>query len=657
MKKSLLLLAAFFLTISAGAQNLSVLNAPKVKASQYTTVATPAPKVLKSARKADLADNQQLMGNYTSDTYASSSQGLGLPSYPGTLQAVTYIPASVVSPYAGGSLKAIRFALANSTPVTGVVLYGIQSDGNVANLASQSVTASTSPAGWTTVELSTPWTVDMTQYEALLMGFEYTQGSSSSDSSYPLSMVNEGVVQNVYVYGNLGQGEGFYNLGSDYGNLSVQAIVEGTYSANRVTAVDFGSAYAQIGGSAKVELSLINAGTAGVNNFDYVVTTDGVAGAEQHYTLDTPISNFGENFTAAINLPAASAEGHQNVTITITKVNGVANEETANNVSAGVLYTVSKLYTKRVLVEEFTGTGCGWCPRGLAGMQLMRETYGDRFVGVGIHQYNSSDPMYISSSNYPNLGFQGAPSCMMDRSGQTFDPYYGSSNSSILDDCEKSLAKIAAGDVTLSAEWNADSTAITATASVEGYADNATYQVEFVLIGDSLTGTSSSWKQHNYYYQYTAAQVGVSNDPRIAQFCKGGEYGTSTFSWAFDDVALTSSYRSNKNQAANITGLGAGEVGTTSYTLTLPTSSKLASAIRKDKLAVVAILLDANGAYVNANKLYLNPAAGINAINSDAKANTVVARYNLAGQQVNAAQKGIVVEKYADGTTKKVLVK
>lgn len=544
--------------------------------------------------------------------------------------------------------------MANSTPVTGVALYGVQSDGNVAELASQSVTASTSPAGWTTVELSTPWIVDMSQYEALLMGFEYTQGSSNSNSSYPLSMVNEGVLQNVYIYGNLGQGEGFYNLGSDYGNLSVQAIVEGTYSANRVTTVDFGSAYAQIGGSAKVELSLINAGTAGVNNFDYVVTTDGVAGAEQHYTLDKAVSQFGESFTATVNLPAASAEGHQNVSIAITKVNGVANEETTNNVSAGVLYTVSKLYTKRVLVEEFTGTGCGWCPRGLAGMKEMRDTYGDRFVGVGIHQYNSSDPMYISSSNYPNLGFSGAPSCMMDRSGKTIDPYYGSGNS-ILDDCVKSLAKVAAGDVTLTAEWNTDSTAITATAAVEGYADNADYEVQFVLIGDSLRGNTSSWKQHNYYYQYSAADVG--NDPLIAQFCSGGAHGTSTFYWAFDDVALASSYANNKNQAPAITGLASGDVGTTSYTLKLPTSSKLAPFIHKDKVAVVAILLDKDGNYVNANKLYLNPAAGISNITNGAKANKVVARYNLSGQQVNGAQKGFVIEKYADGTTKKVLVK
>lgn len=542
--------------------------------------------------------------------------------------------------------------MANSTPVTGVALYGVQSDGNVAELASQSVTASTSPAGWTTVELSTPWIVDMSQYEALLMGFEYTQGSSNSNSSYPLSMVNEGVLQNVYIYGNLGQGEGFYNLGSDYGNLSVQAIVEGTYSANRVTTVDFGSAYAQIGGSAKVELSLINAGTAGVNNFDYVVTTDGVAGAEQHYTLDKAVSQFGESFTATVNLPAASKLGTNAITITITKVNGVANEETELNVSAGTLYTVSKIYTRRVLVEEFTGTGCGYCPRGLAGMQLMRETYGDRFVGVGLHQYNSSDPMYFTK--YPNLGFTGAPSCMMDRSGKTTDPYYGSGNS-ILDDCVKALANVAAGDVTLTAEWNTDSTAITATAAVEGYADNADYEVQFVLIGDSLRGNTSSWKQQNYYYQYSAADVG--NDPLIAQFCSGGAHGTSTFYWAFDDVALASSYANNKNQAAAVTGLASGEVGTTSYTLKLPTSSKLAPFINKDKVAVVAILLDKDGNYVNANKFYMNPAAGISNITNGAKANKVVARYNLAGQQVNGAQKGFVIEKYADGTTKKVLVK
>ena len=35
----------------------------------------------------------------------------------------------------------------------------------------------------------------------------------------------------------------------------------------------------------------------------------------------------------------------------------------------------------------------------------------------------------------------------------------------------------------------------------------------------------------------------------------------------------------------------------------------------------------------------------------------VVARYNVNGQAVNEAQKGIQILKYADGTTRKVVVK
>ena len=35
----------------------------------------------------------------------------------------------------------------------------------------------------------------------------------------------------------------------------------------------------------------------------------------------------------------------------------------------------------------------------------------------------------------------------------------------------------------------------------------------------------------------------------------------------------------------------------------------------------------------------------------------VVARYNISGQTVNEAQKGIQIIKYADGTTRKIVVK
>ena len=39
-------------------------------------------------------------------------------------------------------------------------------------------------------------------------------------------------------------------------------------------------------------------------------------------------------------------------------------------------------YERKVVVEELTGTACGWCPRGLVGMKMLRDLYGDRFIGV-----------------------------------------------------------------------------------------------------------------------------------------------------------------------------------------------------------------------------------------------------------------------------------
>lgn len=35
-------------------------------------------------------------------------------------------------------------------------------------------------------------------------------------------------------------------------------------------------------------------------------------------------------------------------------------------------------YERKVVVEELTGTACGWCPRGLVGMKMLRDLYGDR---------------------------------------------------------------------------------------------------------------------------------------------------------------------------------------------------------------------------------------------------------------------------------------
>ena len=245
---------------------------------------------------------------------------------------------------------------------------------------------------------------------------------------------------------------------------------------------------------------------------------------------------------------------------------------------------------------------------------------------------------------------------MLDRNGAIIDPYYGSSNTSITDDFNERLKDIPVLGVDVMGVWNSDSTAVEARATIDPLT-SGNYNVDFVLVADSLTGSASSWNQANGYYRYTASQV--DNDPNLAQFCRGGKYGKSTFKWPFDDVLIASSYDKTHNQAT-LAPLTEGVLTSTTYTLTLPTKSPLKGAINKSKVHVIAIVYDENGV-ANAAKSFIyayGDPAGINNVASSTEAdNKIVARYNAAGQRIAEAQPGLNIVKYANGKTVKVLVK
>jgi len=70
---------------------------------------------------------------------------------------------------------------------------------------------------------------------------------------------------------------------------------------------------------------------------------------------------------------------------------------------------------RKVLVEEATGTWCGWCPRGDVFMNAMDERYPDHFVGIAVH---GGDPMEVddwSAGVESTTGFTGYPSAVVGR--------------------------------------------------------------------------------------------------------------------------------------------------------------------------------------------------------------------------------------------------
>jgi hypothetical protein len=86
-----------------------------------------------------------------------------------------------------------------------------------------------------------------------------------------------------------------------------------------------------------------------------------------------------------------------------TYVNSSNTTLTSNTIQIKVLTPIN--YTKRVLIEDFTGTWCGWCPRVSFGIEQVKAETSNAEI-VAIHQGN--DPYNISTGTYSVSGYPTA---------------------------------------------------------------------------------------------------------------------------------------------------------------------------------------------------------------------------------------------------------
>lgn len=565
-----------------------------------------------------------------------------------TYHCAIFIPGD--EPTAGGhAIHAMRFFL-DAYNVTGVKAWVSSSLPSSADAADIEVVPvdNSSLGGLVEVSFKEPHTVSGS---GVYVGYSFTITKVEYESdAYPISTVDVADAPNALVIKTDRLVPSWSDMaGQGFGRLYLQVLVDGDFAGNGATPLEFRMPVMLGGSTTTVSLPVQGYGINAVENIDYTITSGGVTGAEQHATTTSPIDFLGLGYFN-IELPADETVGQiSEKTLTITKVNGAPNEAEVNSVAFRVA-TIDRMVDHRVAVEENTGTGCGWCPRGLVGMEKLRKHFGDDFVGIGIHQYNSSDAMYIARNSYAPLYFEGAPQCIIERSFYA-DPYYGT-NLDICDDVQAAMDYPALAGIEVQGVWNADQSQVEATATVQSLIEGASYGLEFVLIGDGLKGTGSGWNQANYYVQYSQSQLPAD----LAQFGAGGVNGRQSLTgWTFNDVALSSSYVNGSNQATGFENMSATEPATSTYTLTLPATSALKAAIDTEKVYVVALLVNTNGTIENAVKAKVVAAGtdGISANKSDARV-VETARYTLDGRQVTAPQRGLHIIKMSDGTVRKV---
>ena len=425
------------------------------------------------------------------------------------------------------------------------------------------------------------------------------------------------------------------------------AIVATFCSSNRLYAESYSlvpstgsKVYVPINASSgKGKLLITNYSNGIVLNFEYKLSFQGTIILEKKHIMKEPLRRM-DVATVEIDVPPHNQLSETELQVEITKVNGEVNRATIPYATLPRV-TVTQVPRRRVVVEEYTGMWCQYCPRGIALMENLENKYTDDFIGIAIH---SGDPLYCLDYAW-NLGkVRGFPTLEMNRSRKL--TYYTAIN-----EFEEEKTMGADMDIDVSAQWDSNKEKITVTPHVTFRVapKDGAYAVAYVLTEDGMA--KSSWMQNNNFSGNSSLR-GISAE--LDKF-----------------IDLPSVIRNLSNNFTAIAAKGVYTSATEDYIKTPIEIDKTQSfkhvfnisrntlLQNKSKLKVCALLINLNTKKIeNAAKCNITDATstGISSV-EEAQTDVVeIARYTLEGRRIFAPQQGVNLVKYSNGRVCKEIV-
>ena len=412
MRKTLLLLAAMLCSMAMSAQllgngELTLQHAPYALKNftghkgQSTRLMTPA--------RANLGENQMIMGHYDTDDYATD--GLGITGLPGTISIGTILTPDELAMFQGGQIVKFRVALSASTTVSRVFVTPVSPSGTYG--LSTEWNCNVNSVGWNEITLSTPYEINLGANYSLMIGFDYKQTSSN----YPISAVEVGDIYPSYILYN----GSWQNVGLDsYGNLGVQCIVESENYPDYNVGVSelYVRNYTKLGEDVYYVFASRNLGVANsipAETCTYDILIDG----EVMATISNPreLTNTKTDFDGYI--PSAGlTPGRHTMTIRVNTLFGEPVENPASTNKEFMLFE-NGFDRQMHLIEQFTSTYCTYCPLGNSMLSILTSMRDDiAWVGIHGNMQSGTDPMSTAQGD-TIMAYQGGdsyPSGSFDRS-------------------------------------------------------------------------------------------------------------------------------------------------------------------------------------------------------------------------------------------------
>ena len=345
---------------------------------------------------------------------------------------------------------------------------------------------------------------------------------------------------------------------------------------------------------------------------------------------DYPLNPYSSYICSSLVTNSGSVAEYQQKTITITKVNGKPNE--SENSSGTGQFFISRQKSPTVAVmEEFTGTWCGWSLTANKALNIYQEMFGDKLIEICAHGSSllQKDPMEIPEySEIRKLGQGNYPSCLINRTrgdGYDYDfddwmaPYwdgYGEGTFNLDVNINNVLNRIMPGSIEVSAVWDNDSKdaiKIQTRTTFELDASKLPFEIGYVLLEDGMSGEGEEWAQYNYF---------ITDDHNFDDIAALPEMN---YGYKYNNVPVAA-WDAYKGVSGSLIGpFKAGVPVEGSFLADIKDNTLIQN---KENLSVVALIVNKEtGKIINAAKCKVTPAEAITI--SSAKQVPYYSEYNL----------------------------
>lgn len=572
MKKFLLIPLMLCGALVMNAQPLSKLQ--KFGASATTEVVQKAQHPLVDVQQTSL----QLPGKKTRaslDEYAVNAKqltnnDLSLNIYYGgvgianTMSVATYYSADIAARFAGNKMTSIYSALGQGVKEA---TFWIRKSLNGDNLWETTVTEFTPISIF---EVDCDYTIDN---EAFILGYTVKGDFAQGSIFYTENVGNLSMI----VADASGSWSDFSGNGSAFFVCETEGdagLVQNDLAITNISISD----RAMAGETFNIVGQLTNFGAYPVTSFKTKAIVNGQEIVNEH-EVDMVLHKGTIDFAIPTTAPAHAGCYHND--IQVIEVNGTTDGYPSDNAITTQLLALAESYPRKVVMEEFTGTWCGWCPRGMAGIECLQRDFSDDFIAIAVHGGDTFEPeTYTPILN----GVSGFPSALINRVVEA-DPYHGltDANYGIKDLVEQVKALPTEAQIGLSSKLSADNNEIEVTSYSKfniAIPDASAYMLSYVLLEDKLVGS-----QTNYYAKSMSSQTGITeadlSEELLTYYNK-----SDRFIATYNDVAR-GIYDPWGIQGSMSGAIQKGKAKAHTYTITVPSTVK-----KKENLSIVVLLMD-----------------------------------------------------------------